>query len=64
MQAEGNAQHNKGEAEYKTAQAQGYVEGLVDQGKGIVNNVVGAMTGNTSKQAEGATCSIVQVGCN
>ncbi|KAI9293982.1 DNA binding protein [Neoconidiobolus thromboides FSU 785] len=53
MQAEGKAQHAKGDAEYKAAQAQGYAEGSKDSMKGSVKDTVGSAIGNEQMQAEG-----------
>ncbi|KAF7422239.1 hypothetical protein PC9H_010395 [Pleurotus ostreatus] len=52
-QTSGKQEHAAGEAEYKAAQAQGYVEGTVDRAGGYTDNVVGALTGDKTKQAAG-----------
>ncbi|KAJ7031722.1 hypothetical protein C8F04DRAFT_677119 [Mycena alexandri] len=49
----GKKEHAEGEAEQKTAQAQTYVEGLTDRATGLVNNVMGKMTGNSTKEMSG-----------
>jgi len=48
----GNNQYNEGVAEQKAAEAKGYAEGTVDRVSGKVDNVVGAVTGDTAKQNE------------
>ncbi|KAF4580738.1 CsbD-like domain-containing protein [Pleurotus pulmonarius] len=52
-QQSGKQEHAEGEAEYKAAQAQGYVEGVTDRAGGYKDNVVGALTGDKTKQAAG-----------
>ncbi|KAK7472071.1 hypothetical protein VKT23_000185 [Stygiomarasmius scandens] len=49
----GKEEHAQGEAEYKAAQAKGYVEGTGDVISGYKDSVVGAVTGDKSKQAAG-----------
>ena len=52
-QTSGSQEHAKGEAEYKAAQAQGYVEGVTDRATGYKDSVVGAVTGDKAQQAAG-----------
>lgn len=52
-QKAGKEQHAKGEGEIKAAQAQGYAEGTKDQVSGKIDNVVGAVTGDKSKELSG-----------
>ncbi|KAG9315473.1 hypothetical protein JVU11DRAFT_3086 [Chiua virens] len=49
----GKEEHARGEAEYKAAQAQGYVEGVTDRAGGYKDSLVGAVTGDKSQQAAG-----------
>ena len=49
----GKEEHAKGEAEYKAAQAENYVEGATDRAGGYMDSVVGAVTGDKSQQAQG-----------
>ncbi|TIA90954.1 hypothetical protein E3P99_01317 [Wallemia hederae] len=50
----GKDQHNQGEVERKEAEAKQYGEGAVDSVAGKAKNIGGAITGDKSKQAEGA----------
>ncbi|KAJ7650760.1 mismatched base pair and cruciform DNA recognition protein [Roridomyces roridus] len=52
-QTSGKEEHAAGEAEYKAAQAEAYVEGTVDRVSGKVDSVVGAVTGDKSQQTQG-----------
>ncbi|CAD6885998.1 unnamed protein product [Tilletia controversa] len=49
----GAQQHAKGETETKAAQAQGYVEGMIDKAFGKKDSVVGAVTGDNAQKAQG-----------
>jgi len=52
-QKSGREEHAAGEAEYNAAQAKGYVEGVGDQIIGYKDSVVGAVTGDKTKQTAG-----------
>ncbi|CAK9782256.1 hypothetical protein CC85DRAFT_240183 [Cutaneotrichosporon oleaginosum] len=49
----GKEQHAKGETEIKAAEAKAYAEGLGDRVQGKIDSVVGAATGDRTKQAQG-----------
>ena len=49
----GKEEHASGEAEYKTAQAKGYAEGLSDRVGGKKDTVVGAVTGDRQQETTG-----------
>ncbi|KAF9219149.1 hypothetical protein BS17DRAFT_434881 [Gyrodon lividus] len=49
----GKEEHASGEAEYKAAQAKGYVEGVTDRAGGYKDSVLGAVSGDKAKQATG-----------
>jgi len=49
----GKEEHNAGEAEYKAAQAQGFVQGTTDILGGKKDAVVGAVVGDKTQQATG-----------
>ena len=53
----GKKREAEGETETKQAQAQGYVEATKDRIVGAVDNMVGSVTGNTSKEVSGGCLS-------
>ena len=55
----GKQEHATGEAEYKAAQAKGYVEGLSDNVRGKKDTIVGAVTGDRQQETSGL-CSSTQ----
>ncbi|KAF4564807.1 hypothetical protein EYR36_002747 [Pleurotus pulmonarius] len=52
-QRSGKEEHAAGEAEYNAARAKGYVEGAEDRVAGKKDAVVGAVTGDSTQQAQG-----------
>lgn len=56
----GQQKQASGEAEYKTAQTEGYAEGTKDRAGGKVDQVVGSVTGDKSKEAAGTHLSPVE----
>ncbi|KAG0152316.1 hypothetical protein CROQUDRAFT_649687 [Cronartium quercuum f. sp. fusiforme G11] len=53
LEHSGAQQKCKGDAEYKAAQVEGYAEGTKDRVEGKINNVIGSVTDDKSKQFEG-----------
>ena len=53
MEANGHAEHSKGEAEVNAATAKQKGEAAVEGGKGTVQSVIGSLTGNDRQHAEG-----------
>ncbi|KAI0315177.1 hypothetical protein OF83DRAFT_373466 [Amylostereum chailletii] len=53
MQQRGKEEHASGEAEFKIAKAKVYVEGSTDRETGKWDSVVGAVTGDKQRQAQG-----------
>ncbi|RKP12062.1 putative cruciform DNA binding protein [Piptocephalis cylindrospora] len=53
MRTEGEAEIAKGNADYKAAQAQGYVEGVKNDVKGNVKDGVNRVIGDDAGRAEG-----------
>ncbi|KAL1742932.1 hypothetical protein HDZ31DRAFT_65490 [Schizophyllum fasciatum] len=52
-QTSGKQEHAEGEGEYNAARAKGYAEGTADRISGKKDNIVGAVTGDSSQQAAG-----------
>ncbi|KAI5481115.1 hypothetical protein MNV49_005550 [Pseudohyphozyma bogoriensis] len=52
-QKAGMEQKAMGDAEYKDAQARGYVQGTKDRVEGKIDNVIGAVTGDSEQQLSG-----------
>ncbi|KAI4517883.1 hypothetical protein EV122DRAFT_220047 [Schizophyllum commune] len=52
-QTSGKQEHAEGEGEYNAARAKGYAEGTADRISGKKDNIVGAVTGDSSQQAQG-----------
>ncbi|KAI5826227.1 hypothetical protein EV122DRAFT_224423 [Schizophyllum commune] len=52
-QTSGKQEHAEGEGEYNAARAKGYAEGTADRITGKKDNIVGAVTGDSSQQAAG-----------
>jgi uncharacterized protein YjbJ (UPF0337 family) len=63
-QQSGREEHARGEGEYNAALAKGYAEGTADRIGGRVDNVIGAVTGDKTKQAEGEFCITIVWGCS
>ncbi|KAL9710104.1 hypothetical protein Ac2012v2_006400 [Leucoagaricus gongylophorus] len=53
LQQHGQEEHAAGQAEENQAKTQGYVEGLKDRVAGAKDSMLGSMTGDKSKQAQG-----------
>ncbi|KAJ7149188.1 hypothetical protein C8R43DRAFT_504648 [Mycena crocata] len=52
-QKSGREEHMAGEEEVEAAQARAYLQGTVDRAQGKIDAVVGAVTGDRERQAEG-----------
>ncbi|KAL1742931.1 hypothetical protein HDZ31DRAFT_75177 [Schizophyllum fasciatum] len=52
-QSSGKQEHAQGEGEYNAARAKGYAEGTTDRISGKKDNIIGAVTGDSSQQAQG-----------
>jgi len=57
LQQHGQEEHAAGQAEENQAKTQGYVEGLKDRVAGAKDSMLGSMTGDKSKQAQGGSMS-------
>ena len=53
MQQAGSQGRKEADAEYKAAQAQGYVDGSIDRVAGAKDRIVGAVTGDDSQELAG-----------
>jgi len=57
LQQHGQEEHAAGQAEENQAKTQGYVEGFKDRVAGAKDSMLGSMTGDKSKQAQGGSIS-------